>query len=76
MAKPKSAEKKVALEDYHALGDEALNDKIEEESLRLKKMKFAHAVNPIENPMAIRVIRKEIARLKTEQHKRALGASI
>ena len=58
-------------EDYRSLDDQALSDKISEEALRLKKMKFAHAINPIENPMAIRASRKFIARLKTEQHARS-----
>lgn len=66
--------KKAKVEDYRSLSDEALNDKIGEEGLRLKKMKFSHAVNPIENPMAIRGIRRQIARLKTEQHKRELAS--
>lgn len=58
-------------EDYRSLSDEALSDKINEETFSLKKMKFSHAVNPIENPMAIRTIRKNIARLKTEQTTRS-----
>ncbi len=65
--------KKAQVEDYRSLTDEALNDKLDEESFNLKKMKFSHAVNPIENPMAIRGIRRQIARLKTEQHKRKLA---
>jgi len=64
------AKNKNTVEDYRTLSDEALNDKLNEEALRLKKLKFAHAINPIENPMAIRASRKFIARLKTEQHKR------
>lgn len=62
--------KKAKVEDYRSLSDEALNDKIGEENFTLKKMKFSHAVNPIENPMAIRGVRHNIARLKTEQTKR------
>lgn len=68
------AKKASKLEDYRSLGDDVLNDRIEEEKLRLKKMKFSHAINPIENPMAIRSARRVIARLKTEQHKRDLGS--
>lgn len=62
--------KKAKVEDYRSLSEESLNDKINEENFSLKKMKFSHAVNPIENPMAIRGIRRGIARLKTEQTKR------
>lgn len=59
--------------DLKSLNDEDLREKISEEQLRLKKMTFSHAITPIENPMSIRSLRREIARLRTEQHKRALG---
>ncbi|MBU3676376.1 MAG: 50S ribosomal protein L29 [Chitinophagaceae bacterium] len=32
---------------------------------RLKKMVFSHAITPIQNPMSIRILRREIARMKT-----------
>ncbi|MEP7229247.1 MAG: 50S ribosomal protein L29 [Ginsengibacter sp.] len=51
-----------------------LKSKIEEDELRVKKLKFAHAVSPIENPMNIRSVKKDIARLKTELRKKQLGA--
>ena len=60
-------------EDYRSLSDEALVDRINAEVDRLNKMKFSHSVNPIENPMAIRGVRRELAQLKTEQRKRQLG---
>lgn len=63
-----------SLEDYRNLSDEALNDNIEESSIQLKKLKYSHAVNPIENPMTMRSIRRRIARLKTEQHRRNLAS--
>lgn len=52
---------------------EDLENRIAEDELRLKKLKFAHAVSPLENPMTIRGIRKDIARAKTELQKRNLG---
>lgn len=36
----------------------------------LNKMKFAHAVTPMENPLQIRGVRRTIARLNTELRKR------
>lgn len=65
--------KKAKTDDYRSLDNEALNEKIGDEEMRLKKTKFSHAVNPIENPLAIKGMRRQIARLKTEQRKRALG---
>ena len=43
-----------------------LKARIQEDELRLKKLQFAHAITPLENPMTIRALRKDVARLKTE----------
>jgi large subunit ribosomal protein L29 len=59
--------------DLKAFSDQELKDKISEEQLRLKKITFSHAITPIENPMSIRALRRQIAQLKTEQRKRELG---
>lgn len=59
--------------DLKSLSEQDLKDKISEEQLRLKKITFSHAITPIENPMSIRFLRREIARMKTELHKRELG---
>ena len=50
-----------------------LKARIDEDQLRLKKLEFAHAISPLENPMSIRGLRKDIARLKTELKKKELG---
>ncbi|MBY0536836.1 MAG: 50S ribosomal protein L29 [Chitinophagaceae bacterium] len=42
-----------------------LKARIQEDELRLKKLEFAHAISPLENPMSIRALRRDIARLKT-----------
>jgi large subunit ribosomal protein L29 len=42
-----------------------LTARIREDELRLKKLKFAHAISPLESPVTIRLLRKDIARLKT-----------
>jgi large subunit ribosomal protein L29 len=51
-----------------------LKARIQEDELRLKKLEFAHAISPLENPMSIRSLRKDVARLKTELKKKAIGA--
>lgn len=43
-----------------------LTEKIGSEMETMRKMKFAHQVSAIENPMKIRETRQLIARLKTE----------
>jgi large subunit ribosomal protein L29 len=50
-----------------------LKARISDDQLRLKKLEFAHAISPLENPMSIRGLRKDIARLKTELKKKELG---
>ena len=50
-----------------------LKSKIHEDQLRLKKLEFAHAISPLENPMNIRGLRRDIARLQTELKKKEIG---
>ena len=47
------------------LNETDLKARIQEDELRLKKLQFAHAISPLENPMSIRALRKDVARLKT-----------
>jgi large subunit ribosomal protein L29 len=47
------------------LNNADLKSRIQEDELRLKKLEFAHAISPLENPMSIRSLRKDVARLKT-----------
>ena len=54
------------LKSIQALSESDLKARISEDELRLKKLEFAHAISPLENPMNIRGLRREIARLKTE----------
>jgi large subunit ribosomal protein L29 len=51
-----------------------LRARIREDEMRLKKLTFAHAITPLENPMNIRGLRRDIARMKTELKKRELVA--
>ncbi|WP_298302745.1 50S ribosomal protein L29 [Hydrotalea sp.] len=55
------------------LSESDIKARIEEDTLRLKKLEFAHAISPLENPMSIRELRKDIARLKTALHNRAMA---
>jgi len=48
------------------LSHDQLKEQIVQERERLLRLKFAHAISPIENPLRIRTSRKEIARLLTE----------
>jgi len=56
------------------LNESDLKARIQEDELRLKKLEFAHSVTPLENPMSIRSMRKDLARLKTVLKARQLSA--
>jgi large subunit ribosomal protein L29 len=51
-----------------------LKARIQEDEQRMKKLQFAHGISPLENPMSLRTLRREIARLKTELKKKELIA--
>lgn len=55
------------------LNENDLQSRINEDEMRLKKLEFAHVITPLENPVSIRGLRRDIARLKTELRKRKLG---
>lgn len=54
--------KYLAAEERHA--------KLVTEQANLQRLRFAHAISPIENPMRIRHSRKLIAKLKTVDRNR------
>ncbi len=61
------------LNSIKGLGLEDLQAKITEDELRLKKVSFAHSISPLENPVSMRLLRKDLARLKTALRKIELG---
>ena len=62
------------LNSLKGMNEADLIAKIKEDELRLKKLSFAHAIAPLENPQSIRLLRKDIARLKTLLRKTQIGA--
>ncbi len=56
--------------EIQALSVEQLQQNIAVEKDRINKLKFAHAITPIENPMRIRQSRRLIAQLVTELNAR------
>ena len=57
-----------------SLSEADLVVKIKEDEVRMKKLTFAHAITPLENPQSIRALRRDIARLKTQLRKIQIGA--
>ena len=68
------ADKKVEFnKSLKEINESDLKARIQEDEMRLKKLEFAHVISPLENPMTIKALRKDVARLKTELQKRKLG---
>ena len=63
------------LSSIKGLGAEDLKAKIAEDEMRLKKLSFAHSISPLENPVSIRLLRQDVARLKTLLRSKELGLS-
>lgn len=62
--------KKQEIKDLTA---QELNDKLENERSSLVKLRFNHAVSPVESPAQLRDKRKNVARILTEMRRRAIA---
>jgi large subunit ribosomal protein L29 len=62
-------------EDIKQMTTEELLEKGRETKVQLKKMEFNHAISAIENPLQIKAVRRDIARLLTELRSRELKSS-
>jgi large subunit ribosomal protein L29 len=60
------------VKSIHGMNEQDLKARMEEDKQRLKKLQFAHVISPLENPMTIRGLRKDIARLQTELRNKQL----
>ena len=58
--------------DLSQLSTGDLQEKLGEERNTLDKMRFSHAISPVENPMRIHHARKTVARMLTELREREL----
>ncbi len=54
--------------EIQLLSSKECNDKLKKELDYLVKLRFAHSISPIENPIKIRQTRRLIAKLKTAQN--------
>jgi large subunit ribosomal protein L29 len=49
-----------------------VRENLDEERISYSKMKMAHHISPLENPLVLRAKRKVIARLETELRRRKM----
>lgn len=59
--------------EIRELSDKDLSSRIAEEKAQMTKLKFGHAVSPLDNPNKLKEAKKHIARLLTEQKRRLLA---
>ncbi|EMR04044.1 50S ribosomal protein L29 [Cesiribacter andamanensis] len=53
-------------QEIRSLSADELKERIAAEKEGLQKLKFAHEISPVENPMKIRHSRRLIAKMETE----------
>lgn len=59
--------------ELHEFSDADLLNELKETEAQFQKMRFDHAIKGLDNPMTIREVRRDIARLNTEIRRRELG---
>ncbi len=57
---------KTRKEDILQMSDEDIRLKIHDDRENLRRLRFNHAISPLDNPMTLRNLRREVARLNTE----------
>ena len=65
------SKKFLELQDF---SDTELVDQLKEVETAYQKLQFDHAIKGLDNPLELREVRRDIARLKTEARKRQVAA--
>ncbi len=65
-----ASKKFLELQDFT---DEELANELKETQVQYSKMKFDHTLKGLENPLALRSVRRDVARMKTEARRRELA---
>ena len=52
--------------EFHSLSDAELTKKLKDLKSELFNLRFRHASNQLENPLSIRICKRDIARVNTE----------
>lgn len=60
---------------FRELGKEELLEKLEDETRRLQKLKLNQSITPLVNSNELKLIRRDIARMKTELRSRELQSA-
>lgn len=65
----------ISKEDIKQLSTSDLIEKILDTKLTIKKIEFNNVIAPVDNPLIIRTLRKDVAKLKTEIRRREIESS-
>ena len=65
-----ASKKFLELQDF---SEEQLKTELEETRTQFRKLRFDHAIKGLDNPLTLREIRRDIARLQTEIRRRELA---
>lgn len=65
-----ATKKFLELQEY---SDADLKAELEETQVKYNKMQFDHAITGLDNPLVLREVRRDIARLATEARRRELA---
>ncbi len=63
----------MKMSEVRQLNDKDLRDRIKDLKITLTQLRINHAISPLDNPMRLRALRRDIARLKTELRQRELS---
>ncbi len=66
----------VVYSEIEKWNDEELNNELTATKMKLTKLRFNHAITPLENTNVLGEVRKHIARIKTELRKRQLSKQV
>jgi large subunit ribosomal protein L29 len=65
----------ISKQDIKDLSTEDLLEKVQEEKVLYKKLKFNHAISSLDNPLVLRGKRRDLAKMLTELRRRELETS-
>jgi large subunit ribosomal protein L29 len=65
----------MKMEEIRQLSDDELKMKLEDAAEEMTNLRFLHSTHQLDNPMRLRTVRKDIARLMTILHEKKLNAA-
>ncbi|MFZ5515737.1 MAG: 50S ribosomal protein L29 [Candidatus Zhuqueibacterota bacterium] len=63
----------MKVDEIVQLSEAEIKQRLEDTQEELENLKFQHATHRLDNPLRLRMLRKDIARLKTVLHEFQLG---